>query len=485
MSRPPHPRPRRAPPPAPAPARASRRPARPGRPRRRAGERGRARGARARCPCRRPSPSAASLARGRRPVGEASPRRRGLDPLERCGGGAPAAANARREGHAASAHPPAREKLSGLRLLLDQLDALLRDPTLTLALRRFTDKSSREACAASPRRSRLAGLAAAPAPAALAAAAAARAAARLGSIALLPVGDDDGATARHGAGGAARSRCRASACPRSQAAPDDPPAARIALVVDDTYAPAALRRELQTLGHLARREPRAGHARHAHRRGDRPRVGPAQRRRARRAALPATGPSRARRPPSATRSRRRRPAAARRRRRAGAAQRRDDADRRHPPRRARPAPWRCGAGSARGSRSTTAGPARSRRASREASSRSPASANAAEPVPRASGRASVLEETKRGAPRRRPASQIQCGLPDAGRPGPTDQCERLPPAAQTGSGTPRSLHRARGQLDAGEALDRGGADGVQLRRRVDDRRKRGRPAARNLAQRGR
>ncbi len=36
--------------------------------------------------------------------------------------------------------------------------------------------------------------------------------------------------------------------PALQAAPDDPPPARVALVVDDTYAPAALRRELRSLG---------------------------------------------------------------------------------------------------------------------------------------------------------------------------------------------------------------------------------------------
>ena len=44
-------------------------------------------------------------------------------------------------------------------------------------------------------------------------------------------------------------------------------------------------------------------------------------------------------------------------------------------------------------------------------------------------------------------------------------------------------HRTCGQLDAREPLDRGGADRVQLGRCVDDRGKRGGPAARNLAQR--
>ncbi len=66
----------------------------------------------------------------------------------------------------------------------------------------------------------------------------------LGSIALLSSGDDrDGSTPSGG-----EIALPGVGMPSLQAAPDDPPAARIALVVDDTYSPAALRRELQTLG---------------------------------------------------------------------------------------------------------------------------------------------------------------------------------------------------------------------------------------------
>lgn len=152
-----------------------------------------------------------------------------------------AARAAERQEREVVAEPTPPGELSGLRLLLDQLDALLRDPTLALALRRFTDKVKeglRLPRLGWPGWLRLPRL-----PRWLLLALLALVLA-LGSIALLSSGDDrdpaappSGEIALPGVG-----------MPALEAAPDDPPPARIALVVDDTYSPAALRRELQTLG---------------------------------------------------------------------------------------------------------------------------------------------------------------------------------------------------------------------------------------------
>ena len=145
-----------------------------------------------------------------------------------------------------ASRPPPRsrrrpEKLSGLRLLLDQLDALLRDPTLANALRRITDNVKGALRLPSlrwpawlrlPRLPRWLLL---PLLALLLA---------LGSIALLTSIDDRDGQAPQGG----EIALPGVGMPSLEAAPDDPPAARIALVVDDTYSPAALRRELQTLG---------------------------------------------------------------------------------------------------------------------------------------------------------------------------------------------------------------------------------------------
>jgi hypothetical protein len=153
-------------------------------------------------------------------------------------------------------------ELSGLRLLLDQLDALLRDPTLTRALRAFAGRLGagiRELTAAIavagrrlaraigrlrlrfPRRLLLALLAVA-LPLAL--------------LALLasshdrrpsPAADRQAAGARSApaAGGASLG---GAAMPVLRAAPDHPPPVNVALVVDGSYDPATLRRELRALG---------------------------------------------------------------------------------------------------------------------------------------------------------------------------------------------------------------------------------------------
>jgi hypothetical protein len=142
-----------------------------------------------------------------------------------------------------TAAPPG--ELTGLWLLLDQLDALLRDPTLALALRRFNAKLTgglRDLARALrlPRlRLRLPHL---PRwllllPLLLLLA--------LGLPALLATGDDD---RRSGAPASGQIALPGVGMPALQAAPDDPPPARVALVVDDSYAPAALRRELRSLG---------------------------------------------------------------------------------------------------------------------------------------------------------------------------------------------------------------------------------------------
>ena len=140
------------------------------------------------------------------------------------------------------AEPAAPGELTGLRLLLDQLDALLRDPTLALALRRFTDKVKAGLRLPSLRWPAWLRLPHLPRWLLLPLLALLLG---LGSIALLSSGDD-----RRDASGPASGEIALPGVgmPALEAAPDDPPAARIALVVDDTYAPAALRRELQTLG---------------------------------------------------------------------------------------------------------------------------------------------------------------------------------------------------------------------------------------------
>jgi hypothetical protein len=157
----------------------------------------------------------------------------------------------RRAGGAAAQGPPG--ELSGLRLLLDQLDALLRDPTLTLALRAFARRIStgaRELAAAAvaalrrlprlrlPRRLLL-GLLALALPLAL--------------LALLSSGRDDRVAPRappRAAAQAGGASLAAAAMPALQAAPDAPPAANVALVVGGGYGygGAALRRELRALG---------------------------------------------------------------------------------------------------------------------------------------------------------------------------------------------------------------------------------------------
>ena len=139
-------------------------------------------------------------------------------------------------------HPAAAPgELSGLRLLLDELDQLLRDPTLTLALRRFTDK-----LASALRGLRLPRLRIPHMP-------------RwllllplllllgLGLPALFSSGDED-RSASTPAAGSGEVALAGVGMPDLQAAPDDPPPARVALVVGDAYAPADLRRELRTLG---------------------------------------------------------------------------------------------------------------------------------------------------------------------------------------------------------------------------------------------
>ncbi|MDX6680854.1 MAG: hypothetical protein QOG94_893 [Solirubrobacteraceae bacterium] len=146
------------------------------------------------------------------------------------------------------APPPADAgELSGLRLLLDQLDALLRDPTLALALKAFTARLTdgvRRLAAATvaavrrlrfPRKALLALLALA-LPLAL--------------LALLNSGDDRSTPAAAPrsaavAGGASLPGVEMPALRRAQVRPKP---VRVALVLDRTYAPAKLRRELRSLG---------------------------------------------------------------------------------------------------------------------------------------------------------------------------------------------------------------------------------------------
>jgi hypothetical protein len=162
------------------------------------------------------------------------------------------ARSAPREADLAAAEPPSPPdsgELSGLRLLLDQLDALLRDPTLALALRTFAAKLSdgvRRFAAAGveavkrltrlrfPRKALLALLA------------------LLLPLVLLALldsgGDDRAATGRAAAPAAGAASLPGVAMPALRAAQERPKPVRVALVLDRTYAPAQLRRELRTLG---------------------------------------------------------------------------------------------------------------------------------------------------------------------------------------------------------------------------------------------
>ena len=143
--------------------------------------------------------------------------------------------------------PPGSGQLTGLRLLLDQLDALLRDPTFALWLKAATAKLAdgvRGAAAALadalrrlrlPRRLLL-GLLALLLPLAL--------------LALLSGDEDDRSTTA-----SAPPRASAPAAsltgvtmPDLSAADERPGPVRVALVLDRTYAPAELRRELRALG---------------------------------------------------------------------------------------------------------------------------------------------------------------------------------------------------------------------------------------------
>lgn len=160
----------------------------------------------------------------------------------------------------AASEPPARPReLSGLALLLDQLDALLRDPTIARALSAFVSKltSSLRGLAASianairrlptirlrlrlPRRLLL-GLLALTLP--------------LAVLALLSSGDDE----RSGGGGASEQSAQAPAgdgnaggagvgMPRLSGAPEKVRPVSVALVLDGTYTGARRTRELRALG---------------------------------------------------------------------------------------------------------------------------------------------------------------------------------------------------------------------------------------------
>jgi hypothetical protein len=134
-------------------------------------------------------------------------------------------------------------ELSGLRLLLDQLDAMLRDPTLTRALRRFVDRiaSSLRELASAIRLPRLR-LPRLPRWLLLVALLLLLA---VGLPALLAPGDDKRSVGAPPSGEVA---LPGVGMPDLRAALDDPPPARVALVVDRTYSAAALRRELRSLG---------------------------------------------------------------------------------------------------------------------------------------------------------------------------------------------------------------------------------------------
>jgi len=145
----------------------------------------------------------------------------------------------------AKAAPPG--ELSGLRLLLDQLDALLRDPTLTRALRAFASRIGgglRELLAAIARlrlrlpRRLLLGLLLLTLPLAL--------------VALLSSSDDERRPATGAGAPVARSPSAGGlggvGMPSLASAPDEVAPVSVALVLDRTYGEAARQRELRALG---------------------------------------------------------------------------------------------------------------------------------------------------------------------------------------------------------------------------------------------
>ena len=143
------------------------------------------------------------------------------------------------------AQPAAPRELSGLRLLLDQLDALLRDPTLTRALRAFAARIGdgvRELLAAIGRlrlpRRLLLGLLLLTLPLAL--------------LALLSSDDDERQRAPGAGAPVARSPATGGlggvGMPNLASAPDEVAPVSVALVLDRTYGTAARRRELRALG---------------------------------------------------------------------------------------------------------------------------------------------------------------------------------------------------------------------------------------------
>ena len=179
--------------------------------------------------------------------------------------GAHARAATPRPTRAAASKPPSvdegharrvgSDELRGLRRVLDQLDALLRDPTLSLWLKAATAKLAagvRGAAAAVvdalrrvrlPRRLLL-GLLALLLPLVL--------------LALLTGGDDEPATAGAPASQAAGASLPGVTMPALSAADERPRPVRVALVLDRTYAPAELRRELGALGAWLREHHAAG-----------------------------------------------------------------------------------------------------------------------------------------------------------------------------------------------------------------------------------
>ena len=149
-----------------------------------------------------------------------------------------------------------KREMSALEHFFYRLDEFLRDPSLTLALRAFTDRlksglrdlgaqvaeaarrAARAIAALQLPRRLLLGLLALLLPLVL--------------LALLLGGDDDQPTTanqqRPSQAPANGAGFGAAGMPRLAAAPDRVPAATVALVVDGSLAPAALRRELGTLG---------------------------------------------------------------------------------------------------------------------------------------------------------------------------------------------------------------------------------------------
>jgi len=148
---------------------------------------------------------------------------------------------------AAAPATPASRELSGLALLLAQLDELLRDPTLTDALKRFAAKLGdglremlRAIASLRLRLSRrlLLALLLLTLPFALAAL-------------LLNSGDDDRAApdvAGQAPPGPSGASLGSVGMPQLSSAPDEVKPVDVALVLDGTYGPAAQRRELRALG---------------------------------------------------------------------------------------------------------------------------------------------------------------------------------------------------------------------------------------------